>query len=146
MSAARRWLRFAAGGLDVMVAASAFRRSLPVPEPLSCTVDLEGERYPVVALETLAGAARGERAPSLLLVLAADDARLALPAAEVSGTVDLAPEDLAPLPWPYCGGSGWCAGVMLPGEEGGRPVLALDLAGLVRTAAADEALAGEAAS
>lgn len=144
MSAPRRWLRFAAGELEVMVAASAFRRTLPVPSPLPDELELAGERYPLIDLGALAGTAANGSAPALLLVLADDGARLAVPATEVSGALEAAAADLAPLPWPYDEGLPWCAGVLVPSGEGARPILALDLAALARAATGGALVAGEA--
>lgn len=144
MSEPRRFLRFTAGGLEVMVAASAFRRALPAPLPLPAEVELDGEAYPVADLGALAGTAPGGPPPALLLVLADDAVRLVVPATEVSGTVFAELGELAPLPWPWDGSADWCAGVRAPEREGGRPVLALDLAGLVEAATAGAALAREA--
>jgi len=138
MSAAPRWLRFAAGGLEAMVPAGSVRRTLPVPEPLPAVVDLDGEAYAVVDLAVVAGAPVGPEPPSLLLVLEDADVRLVLPATEVGGLVAAAPERIERLPWPYDGEAGWCTGVMVPDAADGRPVLAVDLAALAQAATAAE--------
>jgi hypothetical protein len=142
---ATRWLRFAVGGLDLMVAAAAFRRALPAPAPLPERIAVGDERYPVVDPRTLAGGAAGSTPAQLLLVLADGDLRLALPAAELSGTFAFDAAELAPLPWPYPQGLGWCSGVLVPAEAPVRPILALDLAGLLRAAEKVGATAAEVA-
>lgn len=145
MSAPRSWLRFSAGGLDVMVNASAFRRALPAPTPLPARVELSGEPYPVIDLAAAAGAAPSASPPSLLLVLSDETTRLAVPATDVWGRFEAGPEEPTPLPWPYDSESGWCAGVLIPAGNGARPVLLLDLAGLVRAAESGALAGGKAA-
>lgn len=132
---AGRWLRFAVDGLEVMVAAAAFRRAVPAPAPLPERVEVGGERYPVVDPRSLGGDGVDAAPAQLLLVLADGGARLAVPATEVLGTLAADAGDLVPLPWPYCADS-WCTGVLVPAQPPARPVLALDLAGLLRAAAA----------
>ncbi|HEX2165409.1 MAG TPA: hypothetical protein VHM02_15815 [Thermoanaerobaculia bacterium] len=138
-----RWLRFAVDGLEVMVAAASFRRSLPAPAPLPETIEIGGDRYPVVDPRGPGGAAAGSPMPQLLLLFAEGGARVAVPASDVGGTFTADAGDLAPLPWPYRG-DGWYAGVMVPARSSERPVLALDLAGLLRGAAAARPLPAEA--
>lgn len=146
MSRTERWLRFASGCLEWMVPAHACRRTLPPPTPLPAEMELGGDRYPVVDLDGLAGSS-GEDSPppSLLLVLAVGDARCVVPAADVAGILEVDPEDLVPLPWPYDGGPAGCGGVLVPVDDGARPILALDLPALARRAVRVD-LAGEAVS
>lgn len=137
MSAPRRWLRCVSAGLEVMVPAGAFRRSLPAPDPVPAELDVEGERLPVVDLAGPAGGADRGRPPSLLLVLEGAGGRLALPVTDLAGAVTASADDLAALPWPYPEAD-WCAGVLVPEEGGGPPVLGLDLAVLASSAKATE--------
>lgn len=132
---ATRWLRFAVGGLEVMVAAAAFRRAVPAPAPLPEVVEIDGERYPVVDPRSLGGDGVDTPPAQLLLVLADGGGRLAVPASEISGTLAADAGELAPLPWPYRAEHGWCTGVLVPAQPPVRPILALDLAGLLRAAA-----------
>jgi chemotaxis signal transduction protein len=136
MSATTRWLRFAAGGLEVMVPTSVFRRTLPAPVPLPAVVEVSGEPYPVVDLGGLTGVPSGPESPSFLLVLADETHRLVLPATDVAGLIAAAPDRVEPLPWPYGGAADWCAGVMVPAGAADRPVLVLDLAALARAVSA----------
>jgi len=129
VSPRRRWLRFTAGGLDVMVDAAAFRRTLPAPTPLPARMEVSGEAYPVA---DLAAAGGDTPPPSFLLVLTDGAARLVVPASDVQGTIEAGAEELTPLPWPYGPECGWCAGVLVPAGQAARPVLLLDLPGLVR--------------
>jgi chemotaxis signal transduction protein len=150
VSAAPRWLRFTAGGLEVAVAAAAFRRALPAPWPMPEHVELSGERYPVVDLGALAGAARATSPSALLLALADGAARVVVPVTEISGTIEAGPGEVVPLPWPYTGAErAWCAGVLVSPGDGARAALVLDLGGLSRSSAGVAAVAavsaGEAA-
>jgi hypothetical protein len=140
---AARWLCFAVDGVRVMVSAGAFRRTLPAPAPLPEHVEAGGERYPVVDPGRLSGVAGGAQPAQLLLLLAGDGIRLALPATEVCGTIDAAGGEPGPLPWPYAGAADWCAGVVVPPGPGAQPILALDLAALARAVAVDPVAAGE---
>jgi hypothetical protein len=140
---AARWLCFAVDGVRVTVAAAAFRRTLPAPAPLPEHVEAGGERYPVVDPGRLSGVAGGALPAQLLLLLAGDGIRLAVPATEVCGTIDAAGGGPDPLPWPYAGATDWCAGVVVPPGPGEQPILALDLAALARAAAPDRVAARE---
>jgi hypothetical protein len=142
---AARWLCFAVDGLRVAVAAAAFRRTLPAQAPLPEDVEAGGERYPVVDPGRLSGVAGGALPAQLLLLLAADGVRLAVPATEVCGTVEGAGGEPDPLPWPYAGATDWCAGVVVPPGPETQPILALDLAALARAAAPDPVAAAEVA-
>lgn len=144
MSSTQRWLRFATGRLEWVVPATAYRRTLPPSDPLPAEMELDGDRYPVVDLDALAGSPPEDSSPALLLVLAHGDVRCVVPAADVSGTIEVDRQDLAPLPWPYDGGPGGCGGVLVPEDGGARPVLVLDLAGLAQVLVKDLALAAEA--
>jgi hypothetical protein len=140
---ATRWLRLSVDGLDVVVDASSFRRTLPAPAPLPAAIDAGGESYVVIAPGTLGRGPSGPP-PQLLLLLAGGGARVAIPAAEIAGTLTAPPDAPAPLPWPYDGEPAWCAGVIRPAAAAEPPLLALDLAALARGAAAERLGAVEA--
>lgn len=139
---ATRWLRLAVDGLDVVVDASSFRRTLPAPAPLPAAIDAGGESYVVIAPGTLGRVTSGP--PQLLLLLAEGGARVAIPAGEVAGTLTAPPGAPSPLPWPYDGEPAWCAGLVLPVGATEPPLLALDLAALARGTAAERLGAVEA--